>query len=341
MGAHSTGARWGMTRYMIDRLVTGRRVRFSTRARSKTEHRQRISVVDRLVHEGLFDWLEALEQGRVSWGEVLHAQRTGQLQRPIAGVYLRRPLGELLTALPLHYQSKLRLWLTALGLPDTRPLGALSAESWSGLVAGWPYSGAHWNHGRRALSRLLTLLLGKHHPERHALLAHVPIYEERPRLVSLPHENLAAALDHAHPEDRPALVALTVTGLRTGELWSADTMIDANGILHVAGTKTATSRRCFPVGPLTRALLSPGAGWPSADSVRRRWAARRPVELRLHDLRHIAAQAAETLGIPEGRRRHWMGHAPPTIHSRYTQAAWTAEDAAQLEGYWIARGLLQ
>lgn len=339
MGSGSHRATRPAVRFTADRLISGRRVRLSTRARTKTEHRQRLQLLDRLLHEGLYDWVHALEAGEASWGDVLYAQRRGELHRPIAALHLRRPIGQLVATLPPASQPKLRNWLAALQLPLTRPLAALATEPWDRHVAQWGWSGAHWNHGRRALSRLLTLLLGKAHPERHALLARVPIYAEVPRLVELPHGSLATVLAHAGP-DRPILEALVVTGLRVGELWGKVTVDPTTPALEVHGTKTAAARRRFPVGPRTAALvlfLTLG----KADAVRHRWQRVRPVPLHLHDLRHLAAQAAEALGIPEGRRRQWLGHSAPTVHARYTQARWTAEDAERLEAYWVARGLLR
>jgi len=328
-----------LTRYTADRIIAGRRVRLSTAARSRTEHRQRLVVLDRLVHEGLYDWIHALEAGHATWGDLLHAQRQGQLHQPIAALWLRKPIAELLPTLPSAYQAKLRHWLAALQIPLTRPLAALAAEPWERHVAHWGWSGAHWNHGRRALSRLLTLRLGKAHPERHALLALVPIYTETPRLVTVPHDQVATLLAHARA-DQPILEALVVTGLRMGELWGKVTVHSAEPALEVAGTKTAASRRRFPVGPRTATLVQ-GLQLGQADAVRHRWILARPVPLTLHDLRHLAAQAAEALGIPEGRRRQWLGHSAPTVHARYTQAGWTRADAEALEAYWSARGLLR
>lgn len=330
-----------MTRYMVDRVVAGRRLRLPTLARTRTEQRQRLTLFDRLIHEGLYDWIDALERGEVTWGDVLHASRQGTLHRPLAWLWLRKPVCDTLLTLPPEGQRRLRTWLTALDLPLTTPLAALAAQPWPELQARWPHSGAHWNHGRRALSRLLTLLLGKYHPERHQLLERIPLASEAPRHVTLPHDQVAGVIAQADPRDQQVLKALVLTGVRIGEL--ADARLGSEGMtwphfLQVYGTKTAQSYRVFPVGLLTASVLR-NVQVPNLDTLRQRWVARRPLPLTLHDFRHLALQAAEACGIPEGHRRQWSGHAPPTVHARYTQAAWTVEDALTLERYWQARGL--
>lgn len=132
----------------------------------------------------------------------------------------------------------------------------LEALDWQALADEWADSGSDWNHMRRAVSRLLTTLLGHpHHPKRLAVMGRIPVAEEHERVPELTVAGFWRIVEAIPEHARPAYVVLAATGLRLGEYLrcTQDHLVQETHSVRVPGTKTRRSKRVVEVDP---------AAWP-------------------------------------------------------------------------------
>jgi integrase len=139
-------------------------------------------------------------------------------------------------------------------LPPSATFRDLLKVDWKTLKTEWNRSAADWNHLRRALSAVLTTLLGfPSHEFRERLMQLVPLRRERARVPRITPELFWQIYDCMPEHARIAIVVLAATGLRVGEygrLERAD-LFPERFELHVPGTKTEGSDDLIAVDPGT------------------------------------------------------------------------------------------
>jgi len=133
---------------------------------------------------------------------------------------------------------------------------------------------------------------------------------------------------------RAAYVAIAYLGLRVGEyLRLKDTdLLPATKQVRVPGSKTAASTAVLPVDDamwewVRRAVPSPlGYKWLHQHWYRARQAVGAG-DVRLHDLRHLTAQALVNAGRSEASVQNTMRHATASMTRRYARQRDRGENA--------------
>jgi integrase len=293
-------------------------------------------LFERLLTEGRLDILRALADGSISWTELHGAARDGKLGEALHQLVLRRPLRDVVDSLwPKDVTGTARTYRTSMNkllrlLPPKATVASLQRVSWEPL--GQHYvSGANWNHMRRAVSRLHSLLIGKHHPIRHETLARIPIWPEHDRIPDVSIEDLQRFLGACPEWLRDVALTLLGTGMRMGEFFGGELR---NGVFY-CGTKTRASRRELPIAdallPVVQRALALDVTYPQ---IRAPWkaaceAAGLP-DFHRHDCRHIAAQLLSDAGRPLTSIQATLGHS--SIHQtvKYAARRLRKDDADQL-----------
>lgn len=242
-------------------------------------------------------------------------------------------------------------------LPDTAIVSDLARVDWESLFDRWPDSGSDWNHVRRAVSRLLSTLLGHpHHPTRLDIMGRIPLGHEEERVPELTVAQFWQ-LVRAMPEHaRPCYVVLASTGMRLGEYLrcTAEHLVPDTFAIRVPGTKTRRSRRVIELGPAAwpwveagvpsplksrwihiywwRACVTLGLGryeqvkkngaphvkvMTRADGTREKKPVMRYTGLRIHDLRHVTGQVATDEGATTAQVGDALGHSDYKTTARY------------------------
>jgi integrase len=288
------------------------------------------------MREGRLDVIRALAEDQVSWPELHEAARAGTLGHALHQIVLRRPLRDVVDSVwPQDVVSTERTYRTSMNkllrlLPPKATVAALQRVEWEPLGKHY-VSGANWNHMRRAVSRLHTLLLGKQHPIRHAVMDRIPIWPEHDRVPDLSIEDLQRFLDHCPAWLRDVALTLLGTGMRMGEFFGGE----LRGAVFYCGTKNKASRRELPIAdallPVVERALALDVTYPQ---IRAPWKAACESaglpDFHRHDLRHIAAQLLSDAGRPLTSIQATLGHA--SIHQtvKYAARRLRKEDSEQL-----------
>lgn len=290
------------------------------------------------MRDGRLDVVRALVEGSLGWGELYTAQREGRLDHAADLLKLKRSLRECVNTLfpescegtPKRYRvSFLKLLRLLPGEPTVETLLTLDWEA----LRGHYRSGSDWNHGRRAVSRLLSLLVGKAHPIRSRAIARIPIRQEAERVPDISQADLKRFLACAPTWLRPIILFLLGTGVRYGE-FKAGRLV---GDTFVCGTKTDASRRTIPLAkalvPIAQQAL---ANRKSDVTIRRAWTKARFAadlpDLRRHDLRHVAAQLLDEAGRPLSSIQATLGHATISQTAKYAKQRLRKADSEALAG---------
>lgn len=242
-------------------------------------------------------------------------------------------------------------------LPETATVSDLARVDWQALFDRWPDSGSDWNHVRRAVSRLLSTLLGHpHHPTRLDIIGKIPLADEEERVPELTVEQFWKIVEATPEHARPCYVILAATGMRLGEYLRCTTehLVPAKSAIRVPGTKTKRSRRVVELGPEAwpwveagvpsplksrwihiywwRACVALGFGRyeqvikdgvPQVKAITREDGKReeqpvvRYTGLRLHDLRHVTGQVATDEGATTAQVGDALGHSDYKTTARY------------------------
>ena len=246
------------------------RLNISLRADNVREFERRKSVVRKLVDDSQLEVLLALKRGDVTIESLVDADRAGRLKGAaiLADLKLRGNLwsvvNETLPAMGLSPETRRRYatsFRTLSSVSEAR-LGPnarvhdLSSVPWSKLRAAWEGAGkspADWNHLRRAVSRLLSVLLGDvHHPFRHEVIRQIPNAKEgRGRMPELTVDGFWSIVNQTPDHVRPCYVTLAATGMRLKEYLSCTdaNLTPATHAIAVPGTKTAESADTVYVAP--------------------------------------------------------------------------------------------
>lgn len=242
-------------------------------------------------------------------------------------------------------------------LPETATVSDLARIDWEGLFHRWPDSGSDWNHMRRAVSRLLSTLLGHpHHPARLDIMGKIPLGDEEERVPELTIEQFWQLVEATPEHARPCYVVLAATGMRLGEYLrcTPEHLLPARFAIRVPGTKTKRSKRVVELGPKAWPWIEAGIPSPlktrwihiywwracvalgfgryeqvtkngvaqvkavtRKDGMREERPVMRYTGLRLHDLRHVTGQVATDEGATTAQVGDALGHSDYKTTARY------------------------
>jgi integrase len=330
--------------YRFDEDIPGvGRLRIKSGAKTLRAHWQRVALVRKLRDQGRLDLLAALAHRTITILELLDSDRRNDLPRLVADVYGARPLWrsvastlDRLRRSPVTVATYRKSWraLEAAGvLPETARVRDLARVDWARLDTAWGRSAASWNQLRRAVSRVLTLLLGaESHPLRVGILARFPTRREIPRMPELSPADFRKVLQAM---DRPLhgpIVLLAMTGMRVGEYERLTTAHLGQHTIRVPGTKSDAAPRTLPIAPelwgwVTSAIPCPVSTW----TLRVRWYAAldraKLPQIRLHDLRHCTAQWLHDAGRPLTSIMQTLGHSSLAQTEQYARRRLRQDDA--------------
>jgi integrase len=334
----------------FSRIGVGR-IQISSGTDKLPEFRRRDGILAKLADNAQIEVLRALKTGSLSIEELVAADRSGTLNSSLSDMSVRRPLWPTVAALlPQLGQAKetrrrYAVSLQALAqkackhLPKDARVSDLTSVPWAELKARWGGSGADWNHMRRALSTLLSTLLGdKYHPFRRQVMQAIPLANEGPgRVPDLTPEDFWHIVDAMVDHARPCIVTLVATGMRVGEYLhcTKENLRPATLGVFVPGTKTGGSQAVVQVAEWLWPWIDAGIPSPLQYKwLREYWlrACRQTghSDLRLHDLRHCHGQWAINEGVPEAKVQVSLRHSTAEMTRRYTRQQAKGEVAAAL-----------
>ena len=323
----------------FSRIGVGR-IQRSSGTNKKSEFKRRDGILTKLAENAQIELLKALQRGDIAIEELVAADRDDKLMSSLSNLHARRPLWETfertITTLSCAEATRRRYAVSVRALrqktkqrlrPDAR-ISDLADVNWEQLRAGWGGSAADWNHMRRAVSTLLSRVMGdKFHPFRRELVARIPIADEGGgRVPDLTPEHFWRIVDALPEHARPGVVVLVATGMRIGEYMNttkAHLRSSTLGI-NVPGTKTKASKAIVHVDERLWPWIEAGVPAPLQEGwLRKYWnraCGRLGIQdLRLHDLRHCHGQWAVLEGVNEAAVQVALRHSTPEMTRRYTK----------------------
>ncbi|HEU4628528.1 MAG TPA: tyrosine-type recombinase/integrase [Gemmatimonadaceae bacterium] len=174
-----------------------------------------------------------------------------------------------------RYETSLRKLARLAGawLPATATVADLASVDWPALQAEWPGSGTDWMHLRRAVGRLLSVLLGHpHHPRRLEIVGQIPTADENERVPEITVAQFWALVEQLPDYAQPCLVVLAATGMRLGEYLRcrAEHLVPERRAIRVPGTKSKRATRVIEVGADAWPWIETGIPSPLGDKAIRR-----------------------------------------------------------------------
>ncbi len=327
------------------------RIRRSSETPLLREYHRRDAILTKLYETGQLEVLRAFRDGRLAMAQLVEHDRVGGPLATLEVLLLRRPLAEAVReTLPLMGKTangRARFALSLKQLQERAGFGAgatvadLRRVDWRTLRTAWPGSPADWNRMRSAVSRFLTLVTGDvYSPFRREIVKAIPRADEpMGRTPDLTPAQFLTVVERAPDAVRAALMVLVLTGMRVGEYLACDTehlRQSAHQIRVPGGEGSKTGPRLIGVAPEDWRWIEAGVPFekrpPPAVRVpvhfdsrykrlRRAWAdACRAAGLdgiRLHDLRHCAAQWASDAGASGGAISDLLGHLDSKTARRY------------------------
>lgn len=218
--------------FRFDRVIKGvGRITNSSETNSVAEFRRREALLLKLRDQSRLELLRAFKAGRISMAELMDADLRDDLARSETGIVNQRRFLEAARAIVKQkvrnartrkdYEQGLNSLERRSVVVESTRVADLEHLPWAEVEADWPHSAADWSRVRRTVSHVLTLLLGKYHPFRLAVMPLIPRRGYVPREPSLTPAEFWAAVS-AMPEPMRCIpVAFVVTGLREAELWQA------------------------------------------------------------------------------------------------------------------------
>lgn len=332
----------------VDRIVriggAPLRIRRSVGSTSVQVKRRVETIIDKLVEMGQLDIVKAFAAEKLDASDLLHMDRSGPLAT-LADIRLNKPLFQSATAAikglrknktTLRYATSLKKLKTVAKreLTSHSLLRDMEGCDWAQLHRNWKSSPSDWMHLRRMVSRVLTLTLeSEHHPFRLQVMAKIPTMKENQRTPRMTPDEFEKAVRHVRADVQDTIIALVVTGVRLGEfLRLKPSHLDKSTCsVFVPGTKTGGSKRGLEINPqlfryVERAVFRMRLG---GSGLRKQWKLacdRADVEyVTLHDLRHLHAQWAVDMGVPDSRVQDSLGHSNSAMTRRYSRKAGTSE----------------
>lgn len=334
-----------------------------------TEFSYRDGLLTKLWERGQKDTIVAFAQGNIDIEDIVTADRLGRLGGLASDIATLKPLWktweEIIPKLrtdrgkPIseasrkNYEGSMKRLRALKLLPEDALISDLETVDWAKPFRDWDSSPAAWNHLGRALSRFLTVVLGdKFHPLRRKVAREFPRMDEHPRMPSLSMREFQRIVDMVPTHYQAPFVVLAYTGMRLGELEAltpADLdhtpqVVTVNGKqervygVNIRDAKTPAGVRKIYVTeefwPYVQASVPlPISHWYLRDiwySAIDRAFPGREMDLRLHDLRHFAAQNLSNAGTPEAQIQAQLGHADPSMTRMYSMQTARAEVAARM-----------
>lgn len=315
-------------------------LQISAHTRDKRKFEQRNAVVTKLIDDGQIQVLAALKDGHVSIEQLVELDRRNQMTgaNVLGEIAMRAPLFATWEAKAdemgkshegrKRYEVTRRQLLAAWGASaETMTVKDLVAVNWLQMAADWPRSASDWNHVRRAISHLLSLILGsKHHPLRHEIMAKIPQRPEHERTPDVTPETFWRVATHLRADIRPVFVTLAATGLRIRSeflLLQESDLLPATHQIRVPGD-LVTRPRYVSVAPDQWSWIAAAVPSPMQYKwLRLHW--KRACEaagvsgVTIHDLRHCHAQWATDGGAQLTQVQVQLGHANPSTTGRYAR----------------------
>jgi integrase len=338
---------------------------------ARREFDYRDGLLTKLWERGQKDIIVAFARGEIDIQDIVTADRLGRLGGMASDIATLKPLWktweEIIPRLrtdkgrPISAASRANYTYSMKRLKALRVLSeeALVADletvDWTKPFSTWDASPAAWNHLGRALSRFLTVILGdKFHPLRRKVAREFPKMDEHPRVPSLSLQEFRRIIDMMPPHYQAIAVVLAYTGMRLGEL-AALTPADLDPVpqtltidgrevkvygVNIRDAKTAAGVRKIYVAEefwpyVLASVPMPISHWYLRDvwnSAVDRAFPERDMDIRLHDLRHFAAQQLSNAGTPEAQIQAQLGHADPSMTRMYSMQTARAEVAAKMAG---------
>lgn len=307
---------------------------------SQTKLQGYYGVIRKLIADDQVEVLKALHHRQVTLSELVDLDRRGRLQgSEILGLVVRqKPLFDAWDGVASRLgrpASKRRYAVTRLTLAkkysqffsSSMTVDDLARLDWPTIAAAWHGSNSDWNHTRKAVSRLLTVLFGsKHHPFRRSVVDQIPIKPEAQRVPNISVALFWRIVEKCREDVRPALVTLVATGMRLSEYLACDesNLLEEIQAVKVPGTKTEGSMAVVAVDPRFWPWIKQGIPSPLQQRcLRLEW--KRALEkaeagkLWLHDLRHLHAQLASDHGESATAIASSLRHANVQMTMRYAR----------------------
>ena len=308
--------------------------------RSQAALRKYYGVIQKLINDDQVDVLRALHTRRVNIASLVDLDRQGKLRGSeiLALITRQQKLFEAWDGIADRLggpASSRRYAVTRLTLakryarffPADLRIDDLARLPWDTIAAEWQGSASDWNHARKAISRLLTVLFDdKHHPFRRQVIAKIPPKPEPPRVPNISVTMFWAIVKEAREDVRPAFVTLVATGMRLGEYLacSEKNLLEQIKAVSVPGTKTEGSAAVVAVDPRFWDWIKAGIPAPLQQKWlriewRRACKAAQAGDIRLHDLRHLHAQLASDHGESATAIASSLRHANVQMTMRYAR----------------------
>lgn len=242
--------------FRFDRTLLGVRITRRSGTRSWRQFDADNGILTKLKQHGQVETIRLFQAGTLEMPQLRAADARGELASGmlLQQIAVREPLwARVASTLPAMASGdtgkRYAVAFAALRRKGADYLGekALVADlehvPWKELHERWGASGSDWNHVRRAVSRFLSVLLGKHHMFRHTVVDKIPVAAEVEREPDMTAESFWLAVSKAPAYVRPAFVTLLATGMRWGEYARAKkSHLKPRTLgIEVPGTKTAAS----------------------------------------------------------------------------------------------------
>jgi integrase len=338
---------------------------------ARREFDYRDGLLTKLWERGQKDIIVAFARGEIDIQDIVTADRLGRLGGMASDIATLKPLWQtweeviprlrtdkgrpISAASRANYTYSMKRLKALRVLPEDALVADLETVDWTKPFREWDTSPAAWNHLGRALSRFLTVVLGdKFHPLRRKVAREFPKMDEHPRVPSLSLQEFRRIVDMMPPHYQAIAIVLAYTGMRLGEL-AALTPADLDPVpqiltidgrevkvhgVNIRDAKTAAGVRKIYVAEefwpyVLASVPMPISHWYLRDiwnSAVDRAFPERDMDIRLHDLRHFAAQQLSNAGTPEAQIQAQLGHADPSMTRMYSMQTARAEVAAKMAG---------
>lgn len=322
----------------FDRVFRGvGRIQRSSGTRKRTEFNRRDGILTKLHENSQLEALRAVQRGDLSLEELVMIDRQNRLGQADALMALNRRLwievdavwpAKTLTVTSKRYRTSLAALQKKLGRGETRmTIQQLQKLNWPGLFRSWGKSPTDWNHMRRAVSAMLTLVLkDPDHPFRKELMKKIPVAKEHGRVPELTVQAFWKVVSKLPEHAKPGIITLAATGMRVSEYLHCTKGHLRPGIfgVQVPGTKTEESAAVIRVAEwlwpwVVKAIPAPiGHNWLRKYWYRACKAAKAPPTT-LHDLRHCYGQWAVEGGANESDVQTALRHTSLNMTRRYTK----------------------
>jgi integrase len=325
------------------------RVKVSTAVYNKTDARSRESLLRELYRSGQHETLRAVINGDIDLPRVVAAKREKRLDNDslFADLKLRGPLWSTLRSLfpapgtgqndqmaRYHWSVKKLESLDVAALGTRAKVRDLAKVDWAEVLDAWDESEAGYNHVRERVSHALTRLLGDAlHPARRAIMKDFPRANDAPsRKSKLSVPRFLEIIAKVDEDKRAPYWCLLITGLRTGEYLRCEEA-HKRADLHIVELPIPRGRRTKAGQASVKSVAVDPSLWHWVDEaipaprkyrwLRIHWArAVRDAKLediRLHDIRHLTANAGLAGGASLADVQTLMRHADPRMTMHYAE----------------------